>query len=172
MDALKGRRLCWLLCFVAGALATGGCASSASGRREDAPADREAAAQQPQPDERAYRDAAEKLLKYLEEQRQAGASVIQASGKDGIYPMYECMDYGCPDSVFCKKANVYCHVTHCGKGSCRGCAEPFPDIFKNLMVKEWRRFDCLRGSVRAGSAFGFIPSIGKDLFVGPICLNE
>jgi hypothetical protein len=76
------------------------------------------------------------------------------------------------NKVFCKEANAYCHVTHCDKGSCRGCPEPLPDTFKNLMIKEWCRFDCLRGSVRAGSALGFIPIIGKDFFVGPICFNE
>ncbi|WP_331112893.1 hypothetical protein [Archangium sp.] len=170
MDTTKRLLFRWLLCSIAGALASG-CASSSTTHREDALGDSEAA--EHLPDERAYRDAAEKFLKFLEEERQAGPSVIQASGKDGIYPMYECMDYGCPDKVLCKEANVYCHVTHCGKGSCRGCPEPFPDVFKNIFIKEWCKFDCLRGAVWAGTAFGFVPSIGKKLFIGPVaCLIE
>lgn len=40
MDTLKGRPLCWLLCLVVGALATG-CVSSTSSHREDAPGDEE-----------------------------------------------------------------------------------------------------------------------------------
>lgn len=171
MGTSPGGILCWLLCFTVGALATGGCASSVSSRREDAAKDGEAATQQAPPDERAYRDAAEKLLKYLDEQRQAGTDVIQASGKDGIYPVYECMEYGCPDRVFCEKVDAYCHVTHCGQRSCSFCPKPFPDVFKNLVFKQWCQFDCLRGSVRAGSAFGFVPSIGKGLFIGPYCLE-
>lgn len=173
METPKRRLLC---CLVVGALAAG-CASSAPTRREDAPGDRETAAQQPDatadqlPDESAYREAAEKLLAFLNDQRQAGGSVIQASGKDGIYPMYECMDYGCPDKVFCKEANSYCHVTHCGKGSCYGGPEQLPDIFKNLVFKQWCKFDCLRGSIRTGTAFGFIPVMGKNAFVGPICFS-
>jgi len=165
MDPSKGRLLCWLLCFVVGALASG-CASSASSHREDDPRDREEAAQQPQPDERDYRDAAEKFLKILEEQRQADTGVVRASGKDGIYPVYECMDYGCPDRVFCEEANVYCHVTHCGKGSCQFCPEPLPDTLKNLAFKQWCKFDCLRGSVRAGTVLGFVPALG-NVFIGP-----
>jgi hypothetical protein len=173
MDTPKGTLLRWLLCLVVSALAAG-CTSSASSRREDASGaggeDRETVEQLP--DESAYREAAERLLAFLEEQRQTGASVIPASGKDGIYPMYECMEYGCPDKVFCKEANAYCHVTHCGKGSCRGCGESFPDILKNLAIKEWCKFDCLRRSTRAGTAFGFVPIVGKNFFVGPICLDE
>ena len=166
MGVRKKVMACWL---VVGALA-GGCATSSTTHREDDPRDGEAA--EPPPDESAYRDAAERFLRFLEEQRKAGTGVVQASGKDGIYPVYECMEHGCPDRVLCKEANVYCHVTHCGKKSCSFCPEPFPDIFKNLAFKQWCQFDCLRGSVRAGAAFGFVPSIGKALFIGPICLNE
>jgi hypothetical protein len=84
---------------------------------------------------------------------------------------YGCVEYGCPDKVFCKKTDAYCHVTHCGKGSCYGCPEPLPETFKNLVFKQWCRFDCLKGSVRAGSALGFIPSIG-NIFIGPYCIAE
>lgn len=169
MNIPKERGDCWLLFFTVGVLAAG-CASSASSHREDSLGTRETVAQQP--DEGAYREAAAKLLKYLDAQRKAGTGVVQVSGKDGIYPMYECMEYGCPDRVYCEEANVYCHVTHCGKRSCSFCPKPLPDVFKNLVFKQWCQFDCLRGSVRAGVAFGFVPSIGKDLFVGPYCLNE
>jgi hypothetical protein len=86
--------------------------------------------------------------------------------------MYECMEYGCPDRVFCEDVDAYCHVTHCGKGSCYGCPEAFPAIFKNLAVRQWCRFDCLKNSIRLGTAFGFIPSVGRSIFVGPICLDE
>lgn len=147
-----------------------GCVSSGSSRREDALRDREAAA--PLSDESAYRDAAMKFLLYLKEQRNAGTAVIQASGEDGIYPVYECTDYGCPDKVFCEEVGAYCHVTHCGKRECSFYPKPLPDIFKNLVFKQWCQFDCLRGSVRAGVAFGFVPSFGKGLFVGPFCLGE
>ncbi len=82
------------------------------------------------------------------------------------------MEYGCPDRVFCEEANAYCHVTHCGKKNCSFCPKEFPDIFKNLVFQQWCQFDCLRGSVRAGVAFGFVPSIGKGLFIGPYCLQE
>jgi hypothetical protein len=170
MDTRKKAAALWLAWLVVGALVGGGCATSSSSRREDAPQDSEMA--EKQPDESAYRDAALKFLKYLDAQREAGKDVIQASGKSGgIYPMYECMEYGCPDRVFCKDIGAYCVVTHCGKGGCRGCDEPFPEIFKNLVFKQWCRFDCLKGSVRAGSALGFIPSIG-NFFIGPYCLRE
>ncbi len=113
MDTQKGPLLCcWLLCFV-GALSGGGCASSGSSRRESVPGDRELAEQLP--DESVYKNAAEKLLKFLARQRKAGSGAIQASGKDGIYPVYECMEHGCPDSVFCEEVDAYCHVTHCGE---------------------------------------------------------
>jgi hypothetical protein len=171
MGTSRKRLLRWPLCVI-GTLVTGGCASSASSRHEDVLAENEAAAQQSPSDERAYREAAEKLLKYLDAQRRAGTNVIQASGKDGIYPMYECMEYGCPDRVFCKEVDAYCPVTHCGKGSCRGCPEPAPDVFKNLALKQWCKFDCLRSSVRAGTALGFVPIVGKDFFIGPFCLSE
>jgi hypothetical protein len=156
----------WIPWLVIGVMADG-CASPATGRREDGPRDRDVAAeQQPQPDERTYRDAAEKFLKFLAEQHQASPSVIQASGKDGIYPVYECMEHGCPDRVLCEDAKAYCHVTHCGKGSCQYCPEPFPDVFKNLALKQWCRFDCLRGSVRVGTVLGFVSALG-NVFIGP-----
>lgn len=156
----------WSLWLVFGALVNG-CASPATSRREDDFRGRDAVAEpQPPPDERAYRDAAEKFLKFLAEQQQANPSVIQASGKDGIYPVYECMEHGCPDRVLCADANVYCHVTHCGKGSCSYCPEPSPDVFKNLAFKQWCKFDCLRGSIRAGTALGFVSAFG-NVFIGP-----
>jgi hypothetical protein len=154
---------CWNLWFSVGALAVG-CASFSSTRREDDL--RGSADAVNQPDERAYRDAAETFLRFLLEQQQASQSIIQASGKDGIYPVYECMEYGCPDRVLCEDANVYCHVTHCGKGSCHFCPDPFPDVFKNLTFKQWCKFDCQRGSLRTGTAFGFVPAIG-NVFIGP-----
>lgn len=169
METQRKRILSWLACFVIGALA-GGCASSASNRRQDVPESGASAAQPP--DERAYRVAAEKLLEYLDAQRRAGGDVVQASGRnDGIYPMYECMEYGCPDKVFCEETGSYCHVTHCGKGSCHGCPEPLPESFKNLVLKQWCKFDCLKGAVRTGIAIGFIPSIG-NIFVGPYCFEQ
>jgi hypothetical protein len=169
METPRKRLLFWLVCFVVGDLA-GGCASSASSRRQDVP-EQVATAEQP-PDERAYREAAEKLLEYLDAQRKAGTDVVLASGKkDGIYPMYECMEYGCPDRVFCKETGAYCQVTHCGKGSCHTCSEPFPEIFKNIVFRQWCKFDCLKNSVRTGVAVGFIPSIG-NIFIGPYCLED
>lgn len=157
----------WIAWSLIGTLANG-CVASSPTRRDEGPDSAETVERLPE--ESAYKDAAKRFLAYLDEQHPTG--VTQASGKDGIYPMWECMEYGCPDKVLCPEAGVYCHVTHCGKGSCRGCPEPFPDVFKNLFVKEWCRFDCQRGAVRAGSAFGFVPSLGKKLFVGPICFNE
>jgi hypothetical protein len=104
METQRKRILFWLVCFVLSALA-GGCASSASIRHQKDPEDGATAAQPP--DERAYRDAAEKLLEYLDAQRRTGRNVVQASGKkDGIYPMYECMEYGCPDKVFCEETGA------------------------------------------------------------------
>lgn len=174
MHTPKRHLLCWLLCLSVGVLTATGCASSASSRREDVPGDRGGNQETSEqlPDESAYREAAIRFLKYLKEQERAGGSVVQASGKGGIYPMYECMDYGCPDRVFCKGVNAYCHVTLCSKGSCRSCPEWFPSVFKNLFVKEWCKFDCLSGSARVGTAFGYVSLLGKPFFVGPFCLDE
>lgn len=65
-----------------------------------------------------------------------------------------------------------CSVTHCGKGSCRFCPAPFPDALKGLVIKEWCTYGCMRGSIQVGTAYGFVPSIGKA-FVGPLgCPDE
>jgi hypothetical protein len=168
MDTRKTVTAFWLAWLVVCALA-GGCATSSTAHRADGPSGSETVEQLP--DESAYKDAAVKFLKYLREQRRAGKDILQASGRDGIRPVYECMNYGCPDTVFCEDVGAYCHVTHCGKKECSFCPKAFPDIFKNLVFKQWCQFDCLRGSMRAGVAFGFIPSIG-NFFIGPYCLTE
>ncbi|WP_309896570.1 hypothetical protein [Archangium sp.] len=155
----------WLAWLVVGALA-GGCATSSTAQRADGHDDSETAEQPP--DERAYREAAIRFLLYLKEQERAGGSIVQASGKDGIYPMYECMEHGCPDRVFCKKVDAYCHVTHCGKGSCYGCPEPFPEIFKNLVFKQWPQMSLDPVSEKAARIAAALNGLGHIAFGHPL----
>jgi hypothetical protein len=75
------------------------------------------------------------------------------------------MEFGCPATVRCGKA--VCVVTHCGSGSCRFCPTPFPDALENLVIKEWCTYGCMVGPLQVGTAYGFVPSVGKT-FVGPL----
>ena len=172
-----------LLSCLAAVVLSAGCAAHSSSHGHDEPrpsaqrnfedGEQQRAAAETSPGESdAFRDAAERFLEYLAAQRRNRPDVVQASAKDPIIPRYECMDYGCPDTVLCKKAHVYCAVTHCGKGSCNTCPKPMPDVFKNLVFKQWCEFECLRGSTRLGTVLGFVPSIGS-IFIGPFgCPDE
>lgn len=172
----------FLSCLAAGALSAG-CAAASSSRHHDENRHSEqqgveegkqqrGAAERPPEETVAFREAAERFLEHLAAQRRNGLDVVQAAAKDPVIPRYECMDYGCPDKVLCKKAHVYCTVTHCGKGSCNTCPKPMPDVFKNLVFKQWCEFECMRRSTRLGPVLGFVPSIGS-IFIGPFgCPDE
>ncbi len=103
------------------------------------------------------------------QRQEGGPRIVRTVGQDPIIPQFECMDFGCPATVRCGKA--VCTVTHCGKGSCRFCPAPFPDALKNLFIKEWCAYGCLAGAAQVGTAYGFVPGIGKA-FVGPLGCPE
>jgi hypothetical protein len=163
--------------LAAGALLVS-CASSSSVRHGDElphttrqevqgrEASREAAEQLLE-ERAAFQAAAEQYLKQLAMEQRLGGVVVQSSGKDPVIPMYECMHFGCPPTVQCKAAGAACTVTHCGKGSCHTCPMSVPEPFKNLIFKQWCRYECFRGALRLGPVIGFVPVIG-GFFVGPL----
>jgi hypothetical protein len=106
---------------------------------------------------------------HIQDEKNDAPPVVLASDKEGIYPEFGCMEFGCPDKVMCGKAA--CFVTHCGKKSCRFCPESLPDFLKNVVFDQWCAYDCVRGSMKVGSAFGLVTTIGSA-FVGPKCLVD
>ena len=81
---------------------------------------------------------------------------------DPIVPKFDCMSMGCPATVLCDGS--VCVVTDCGKGSCPAC----PSELKNLVIKGWCRYSCMKGSVQTGSALMLLTT-PFDVKVGPIC---
>ena len=159
------------LCMCVGALATACAAAPSSIHREDDSGDAAALLQEEQ--RAAFREAAAQYLRELAQQRQISSRVVQVSGQDPVIPMYECMDYGCPATVQCPEAKAACTITHCGRGDCHTCPMSAPEAFKNLVFKQWCRYECFRGTARLGPVIGFVPSLGKNLFIGPFgCPDE
>jgi hypothetical protein len=106
---------------------------------------------------------------HIQEEKDDAPTVILVSGKEGIYPEFGCMEFGCPDKVMC--GNAACFVTHCGKKSCRFCPEALPDFLKNVVFQQWCAYECMRSSRKVGSAFGLVTTIG-GVFAGPQCLLD
>ncbi len=89
------------------------------------------------------------------------SAAIPASGP--IVPKFECMDLGCPHTVRCDGSA--CVTTDCGTGSCPGC----PEEYRNLVIKAWCTYGCMKGTTRTGEAVLLLTKpFGKQ--IGPICL--
>jgi hypothetical protein len=53
----------------------------------------------------------------------------------------------------------------CGSGACRFC----PEEYKNLVIKSWCHYGCMKNSVRTGDAVLLLTK-PFNTQIGPICL--
>ena len=82
---------------------------------------------------------------------------------DPIVPKFECIELECPPHVRCSAGA--CVLMDCGSGACRFC----PEEYKNLVIKSWCRYGCMKNSVRTGDAVLLLTK-PFNTQVGPICL--
>jgi hypothetical protein len=85
------------------------------------------------------------------------------AGSAPIFPKFECMGMGCPHTVLCDGS--ICVTTDCGAGGCPGC----PEEYRNLVIKAWCAYGCMKGEKRTGEALLLLTK-PFNTQIGPICL--